>query len=136
MSKLKNKYGHIQYKYHCNKCAKGYSYELSFEEWQDGEFACPKCLNKLKFVTSQDIRQGNNINYISAEKGSEQNIKRIGQEKMNEMIENDPVMKYKKESAKAAEKIWWRKGLKDPSKPLDLSKVKDTQKYIDTGDST
>ena len=50
------------------------------------------------------------------------------------MIENDPIAKYRKESAEEAKSMWWRQGLKDPTKPLNLSEVKNVQKYIDTGD--
>jgi uncharacterized protein YbaR (Trm112 family) len=130
MAKSKNEYGIVVYSYFCKKCAKNFKYQLSFEEWRDEDLACPICHQKLKYLTSQDIREGNNINYISAEKVSDQNKKRIGEEAYKEMCEADPVVKGRMDWKKE-EKPWWRAGM---DKPLKLSDIKDTEKYIMTGD--
>lgn len=36
---------------------------------------------------------------------------------------------------KTKEVPWWRKGLKDPTKPLNVNKIKNVKKYIETGDT-
>lgn len=123
-------YGTVQYTYHCKKCSSNYKYILKFEEWRDNDYSCPECQNKLKYLTSTDIREGDNINYISVEKGSEANKKRIGRDKYEEMCNADTVVKAKREGRELSKKCWWRKD----GKPLDLSKINHPKRYIENGE--
>ena len=124
----------VIYKYHCRPCSKGFSYKLTFEQWRDDEFVCPICQKKLKFLTSQDIREGQNVGFLSVDTVTKQNIRRIGNEQWQMQNEQDPIIKHRIDSKKNAKKEnWWRSNLKDPSKPLPLDKIKDVNKYITDG---
>jgi hypothetical protein len=81
---------------------------------------------------------------------AELNAKRLGKEKMEQVKEemrNRPrpdftgkLPKGAKLNTTKSKTPWWREGkvagLKKMDKPLDLDKVKDTRKYIDTGESS
>jgi hypothetical protein len=127
-------YSTVAYKYYCNKCSRYDKYIIPFEE-RLNEYACKVCFEKMKYCggCSIAISSTGNCGYISAEKVSEQNIKRIGMTRYKEMCMEDPLYSKRVEAHETSKEIWWRKTLKDPTKPLPLSKVKDVQKYIETG---
>lgn len=121
----------IAYHYYCDKCSKNYKYIVDFEQRLD-DYACPQCHEKLKYKGGTDIAISSigNCGYQSAEKISDQNKKRIGEEAYKKMCEADPVVKGRMDWKKE-EKPWWRAGM---DKPLKLSEIKDTEKYIMTGE--
>ncbi len=128
----------IQHKYYCKVCYKHSSFTMSCHDKPplSIELECPYCQQKaMKYQGGFDCRvtTTGNCGYESFEKGSDRNIKRIGQDGLDAMIAADPVAKHRKESAAKAKDLWWRQGLENPAKPLDLSKIKDTEKYIQTG---
>ena len=135
MKKPKKQYATISYKYYCKKCSHFLSYILDFDE-RLNEFACPKCLEKLKYCGGNDIRVSatGNCGYISLERQSERNIKEIGQDRYNQMCEKDPIISKRIEAKKEENRPWWRKYQDDPSKPINLKDIKNPEKYIETGE--
>lgn len=120
--------------FYCRKCFK----HTYIEQWNTSKFRharCSYCKNKdTKFVDTVSYSYGggkDNVGYISCEKQSEVNIKRIGRESYEKMADADPIMSKRKEAAKKLP--WWRNGEK---KPLDVSGIKDISKYIRTGEKT
>lgn len=129
-----NEFGTVQYTYHCKKCAKNYKWVLTFDEWKNEDYACPECLIKLKYITSCDIREGqNNVNYVSFEKQSEINKKALGKEKLDEMVAGDPLISQRKAQQDLCKQTWWKKYSAFPDRPIKMSEIKNPEKYIKTG---
>lgn len=128
-NKSNQNYRTIAYRYYCNKCSCFYKFILDFDERLHQK--CPVCEEELKYHGGTDIQISDNGNcgYCSAERVSEQNIKRIGQSAYNDMCNKDPVIKGRREGREEGKKCWWREG----GKPLDLSEIKSVDKYIATG---
>lgn len=124
----------ITHKYYCGKCSKFINITLPHYENRPFDICCSVCDEDLKYKGSADARVSSigNCGYISAERISEQNIKRIGKDAYHQMCLEDPIGKARAEQVKH-EKPWWRKNM---DKPLNLSEIKDTKKYIETGEKT
>lgn len=124
MAKKQN-YRTISYQYYCKECSKTFNWVLDFDD-RLKKYACPCCENLLKYKGGHDISVTTNGNcgYISASKCSEQNIKRIGTEKYEQMCNEDPVVQ-KKMAEKNSPAPWYGK-LPDG--------VTNTKRYIETGE--
>lgn len=128
------------YEYACEKCGQGFEEERPIT--QGPRSRCPQC--KAKAPAFHQIYGAPTIwcyNVTTFGQQAERNAKRLGKEALGLQEEADRN-RYKKatgklpKGAKALEipkdKPWWRKG----DKPLDLRKVRDPQKYIETGKKT
>lgn len=135
MSEDKVNYRVISYQYYCADCSKIFKYILDFDD-RLKDYACPICLSKLKYKGGTDVSVSStgNCGYQSAEKVSEQNMKRIGQDAYRQMCLEDKLVQKRIEAHDKNKRPWWRENLVDPSKPLPLDKIKDVEKFIKTGD--
>ena len=125
----------IKHTYYCKQCWQHTERILSCHEQPpfSRTLPCDACgALELKYEGGTDCRVTTNGNcgYVSFEKGSEQNIKRIGQDAYEKMCNEDRVVAAKRKGLEEGKKCWWREG----GKPLDLNSVKDVNKYIQTGD--
>ncbi len=124
----------ILFEYQCEACQEVFDFWLTMSQKRPKK--CPSCgkhgLNQL-FTTNVIC------NFIESAKtfgkAAEINAKREGKAGIERMEENDPVKIEQDKQKKNTP--WWRSGkhgTKKRDKPLDISKIKDTQKYIETGE--
>lgn len=112
----------------CNNCK--YE-EEDFEQSITKNFPakCPSC-KKKKLVQDYSIPKditGHVYEIKTALQQSEKNIKDMGKEQAQIKFDNLPQTKKKK-----APKPWyWSEG---QEKPLDITKIKDTKRFIETGE--
>lgn len=134
------------YEYHCPHC------EHQFEQFSKTfrkrhPRTCPECKEK----GLEHLIGGKTIGRVKGQpktfgQQAEINEKRMGKEQMQLMKEADtarmksgwtgPVPKGAKLVQKEVSKEipFYREGLPDPSKPLDVTKVKNLDKYVLTGE--
>ncbi len=131
---MENSFGNIIYKYYCKECSKFFKMSIDFDE-RLKDWGCPKCLKKLKFVGGTDARvAGNGCGYVSYEKQSEINWKNLSQDQKEKALNDSFTVQRDKRDVEANKGRWWRDFCPDPDKPLDLSRIKDTEKFIMTGE--
>lgn len=126
--------GDTRYLFECENC------KVVIEKWLTmNSYRCKKCPNCGKNKLFQLFTTMGHTMFLESAKtfgkAAEINEKREGKEKMQVMFENDPVGQAKKKQESNIP--WWRKkaeGNKERKKPLDVSKIKDTEKYIITGE--
>lgn len=130
-------FGHVIYKYHCAKCSKYFKMELDFDD-RLKEWGCPICLTRLKFCGGTDARQSSigNVGYLSYEKQTEVNWKNLDNDSKEKMLAESYSVNRQKNNEEANKGRFWRHYLPDPNKPLDLSKIKDTEKFVMTGETS
>lgn len=110
----------------CPDCDHRYELEQSIK--YDLPYTCPACDGKN--LTQDYGRKSLTINDgvpRTIAQQAEQNAKALGTEKMEEMRTES-----KKLLGRDKPRPWWR----DEDKPVDLSKIKDVNKWIATGDKT
>ena len=122
------------YEYKCDACE--YSFEIEQSIHAKHKKTCPKCKKKKLYqVFGTPYVYCYNVTTIGqwAEKNAKTKGKGKDQKSMREKIADAGLSK--KEDAK--NNPWWRsgevKGLKKMEKPLNLSKIKNTKKYIEEG---
>ena len=132
-----NQLARIIYKYYCEDCSKFYKMELDFDD-RLKDWGCPKCLKKLKYKGGCDARVSSNGNcgYVSCEKQSESNWKNLSSIEKEQHLANSLTVQRDKRNTELNKQRFWREYCPDPNKPLDLSKIKDTEKFINTGETT
>lgn len=123
------------YEFWCEACGDVFEWWLTMKQKKPKR--CPSCKkNKLcQSYTTNVI-----CNFIESAntfgKAAEINAKRVGIENLREMERCDPLYEQRQ---KQKQLPWWRKGningLKKMEKPLDVSKIKDKEKYIVTGET-
>lgn len=137
------------YNYVCEKC----NYRCSKERpiGTPHPKKCPKCKTKYSDDGEGYHQDYSTLNVISVIMGQpttigqqmEMNEKKRGRE-LSEITLRESEKNKKKvgkgrkvDTKKEGETPWWRNGVIDDlpkmDKPLDLSKIKDTKKYIETG---
>lgn len=133
---MKNQFARIIYKYYCESCSKIYKMELDFDD-RLKNWGCPKCLKKLKYKGGTDARVSStgNCGYVSCEKQSEENWKKLSSEEKEIHLANSLTVQRDKRNQEANKGRFWKNYCPDPNKPLDLSKIKDVEKFILTGDT-
>jgi len=137
------------YSYHCDAC--GRDYEEFRLMYQKGPEVCPHCgAGKPRF--GQAFHGAKVIGLVKGEpktfgQAAEQNAKRLGKERMQMMeeAEKERVSRFTGKLPPGAKPITatgetppWRDGSfgnKPLEKPLDLGRVKDVKKYIETGET-
>lgn len=113
----------------CQSC--GHEQEIEKSMSVDFPVRCPGC-RKKKFVQdwskpkSLILRDGTPT---TVGQQAERNAKEMGKELAARKA--DELLGEKGAARKKAPAPWWRK---PGDKPLDLSRVKDTRRYIDTGE--
>ncbi len=131
------------YEYRCDACGKAHEQDCSWANYDRDQLkVCPYCGEKEKFgrvfSAPMVIIHGEPT---TVEQQAEVNAKRVGKYGI-EKIKHEAAKKRDflgkiprggRKIAEPKEKPWFREGLANPHKPLDLSKVKDKTKYIKTG---
>ena len=126
----KQVYRTVAYEYYCNKCSAMFKKILDFDDRLHQD--CEVCGEKLKYKGGCDISvASHNVDFLSVDTVTKQNMKRIGNEQYQKMQDADPIVKGRRKAREEGKKCWWRKD----GKPLDLSKIKNTEKYIQTGET-
>lgn len=131
------------YEYRCQDCSHQYEvFKKTITRRHPRK--CPEC-NSKNFGTYL----GTPIGRVKGEpktfgQQAELNEKRLGKELMQKMREEDqarmkggwtgPQIPGAKRVEKSKEIPFYRQGLEDPTKPLDITKVKDIPHYIETGE--
>lgn len=125
---MNHELGIIIYSYHCATCG---NFKLNVDFDVRLKQLCPRCGELAKYKGGTDVRfSSGKVDYVSVEKQSEINRKNIGETAFKQMIKDDPIVKGR--TPNNEEKAFWRDG----GKPLDLKEIKDTEKYIMTGDKS
>lgn len=136
MSKKKTEQEHI-YEFWCEACGDVFEWWLTMSQKRPKR--CPSCKkNKLCQSFSTNVI----CNFLESAKtfgkAAEINAKRVGASNLKEIESADPLFQHREEQKKNVP--WWRKGkiegLKKMDKPLDVTKIKDKQKYIMTGETS
>lgn len=135
--------------YHCDGC--GHHYEEFFKSIaDDNPLSCPSCDEDYDGVFRQVYGAGIAIVYgqpTTFGQQAEINAKKMGKEQMSIMAESAKLENRRADALnlprgaskaeKSAETPWFRSGsipeLPKLDKPLNLSKVTDVQRYIETG---
>lgn len=130
-----------RYSYACGKC------EHKFEDYhlmsEPHPKKCPAC-GKNSLGQSFDNHNITGVVYgnpTTIGQQAELNTKRLGREQHQRMVEQDfQSRKLKSPTEPKVETPWYRSGcidgLEKLDKPLELSKIKDTKKYIETGEKS
>lgn len=130
---------YIKHKWYCNECWKYTERTIDchtkppLTKTLPCDY-CGKLALKYKGGTDARVTTYGNCGYVSCEKGSAQNIKNMDmkqKEEYEQKCANDPFIKQRREEKKPENRPWWRK---DMEKPLDLTRIKDVNKYIETGE--
>lgn len=121
------------YDYRCNAC--GHEFEL-YQSFADKvKRTCPECKKKsLERLIGCGIAAFCQQEPTTLGQQGERNAKAAGKAKMEEAAEKRAEDKKKAQQLLGKDKgktPWWRE--KD-GKPLDLKKVKNVKKYIETGE--
>jgi len=138
------------YEYHCDTCDTTHEESRSIHAPHPKK--CPTCGQKAGEKFSQVFTNHNVVclvygNPKTIGQQAEQNAKRVGKAKLEEMAEKEKerVSKAKGKLPKGASRIarsdddppWFRSGevpgLPRSDKPLDMSTVKDVTKFVETG---
>ncbi len=116
------------YEFSCESCSYNFEIKLSFSESHPTK--CPKC-KKKKLIQIYDgntivcMKGGDTIGHIG-----ESNWKKSGGKIKEKMQKNKEI--------KESKIPWWRSGkvsgLSKKEKPLNLSKIKNINRYIETGE--
>lgn len=134
------------YEYKCQACAFHFEIERSMSE--DLLTQCPECDEEalqqifgVPFVYCYG--EAKTVEHVSA-----RNVQRVGEDYLRERAEKNREARIKKienmkvpdggtvVSPREAQTPWWRRGVHGTPvspKPLDLDKIKDTKKFIETG---
>lgn len=125
------------YAYRCLTC------EHEFEDFhlmsEPHPKRCPKCGKKISQIF--DNHQVTPLCYGNATtvgQQAEENTRKLGREGHQKMVEADCKARKLKSPTKKKELPWYRdgsvEGTKRLDKPLNISKIKDTKKFIETGE--
>jgi putative FmdB family regulatory protein len=138
------------YEYQCDNC--DHHYEEFRSILSEHPTNCPMCGISFGDCFRQIYDQVGQVGIVYGDpktigQQAELNAKRLGKEKMelikDEMRNRTPNFTGKLPKGAKLNKMqrktpWWREGklpgLKKLDKPLDVDKVKDVKKYIETGD--
>ena len=134
------------YEYKCEACA--FHFEIERSIHLPLLTQCPECFE-------EGLSQIFGVPFVycygearTVEHVSDRNIKRVGEDYLRERAEKNREARIKKIenmkvpdggsviSPKEAQTPWWRKGIHGTpvsDKPIDLDKIKDTDKFIKTG---
>ena len=122
------------YEYLCSNCEERFEAAQSIKDKPLKR--CPKCgKHKLvrQFGTPEFFVMGAEPKTVG--ELAKRNTGKMSQHEYVDRLANDEKryekLTGKKKKKKKAPKPWWR----DTDKPLDLSKIKNTQKYIETGET-
>lgn len=136
MTKKKQKYQQpIRYEFECRACQHVFELYLTMDEKRPK--TCPECKTGEVFQHFASTV----ISYVgeakTAGQQAERNAKRLGNEMIREMENQDPVAKARRKQ-KEAKLPWFRDGSIEGTireeKAIDTTKIKDLNKYIETGE--
>lgn len=108
----------------CLNC--NYRYELKQSIHQDLPTICPNCNQERLEQEFSAPRLSVEVSWVH----NENTVGAIADKNRKEMGEEQYQKKLEELKPKRGEKPWWR----DEDKPLDTKKLKDTNKYIMTGE--
>jgi len=127
-----------RYTYACSKCK--YQFEDYHLMSEPHPKRCPSC-GKNSLGQSFDNHNITAVVYgnpTTIGQAAEENTKRLGKERHEKMIEDDFKARKLRSPKKKPETPWYRNGSIDGTekldKPLEVSKIKNVKKFIETGE--
>jgi hypothetical protein len=117
--------------FRCKDCDK--SIKCRSKEWlKSSDIVCPYCKkNNIRYISANTSAFGTingKVDYISAEKQSEINVRNAGKEYVSKLISDDPILKTKVNPHIP----WWRDGsIEGTERRENMLSVQETKETVD-----